>query len=386
MPQPVIHLFRADALDVNAKWEPPVTIVSDGAYGIGGFEGDPPSHEGLADWYRPHVAAWGESATPRTTLWFWNTEVGWATVHPLLVAAGWEYRCCHIWNKGIGHIAGNANSLTLRKYPVVSEVCVQYVNRAAFDTPAGVLDMKQWLRHEWRRSGLPLYETNRACGVWNAATRKYLTQDHPWYYPPVEMFERLVEYANRHGRPEGRPYFSVDGREPLTGAAWGQLRAHFKCDVGVTNVWDLPAVRGEERLKDHCGKCVHLNQKPLALMRQIVSASTLPGDVVWEPFRRPVQRRGGLPAARPVVLQRGDRPALLLTRFETPGGCRWARPLCLDHLNGLSTRRSKPLHRTRRSLDSLRSLGMTSYQNASRSNFRSTDAAGDAQRPGHTRS
>ena len=144
--------------------------------------------------------------------------------------------------------------------------------------------MKQWLRHEWRRSGLPLYETNRACGVRNAATRKYFTQDHLWYYPPVEMFERLVAYANRHGRPEGRPYFSVDGRESLTGAAWGQMRAHFKCDVGVTNVWDVPAVRGEERLKDHRGKCVHLNQKPLALMRRIVSASTLPGDVVWEPF------------------------------------------------------------------------------------------------------
>jgi site-specific DNA-methyltransferase (adenine-specific) len=29
---------------------------------------------------------------------------------------------------------------------------------------------------------------------------------------------------------------------------------------------------------------VHLNQKPLDLMRRIVEASTDPGDVVWEPF------------------------------------------------------------------------------------------------------
>ena len=48
--------------------------------------------------------------------------------------AGWEYRCCHIWDKGIAHIAGNANTKTLRKFPVVTEVCVQYVKKTFFES------------------------------------------------------------------------------------------------------------------------------------------------------------------------------------------------------------------------------------------------------------
>lgn len=62
--------------------------------------------------YEAHVRAWSERATPQTTLWFWNTEIGWATVHPLLVKYGWEYRNCHIWAKCLQHVAGNANTKT----------------------------------------------------------------------------------------------------------------------------------------------------------------------------------------------------------------------------------------------------------------------------------
>ncbi len=36
------------------------------------------------------------------------------------------------WDKDLSHIAGNANSQTLRKFPVVTEVCVQYVKAARF--------------------------------------------------------------------------------------------------------------------------------------------------------------------------------------------------------------------------------------------------------------
>ena len=50
---------------------------------------------------------------------------------------------------------------------------------------------------EWRRTGLPFRLANEACGVLNAATRKYLTADHLWYYPPAEAFVKLADYANR---------------------------------------------------------------------------------------------------------------------------------------------------------------------------------------------
>ncbi|MFH5806823.1 DNA methyltransferase [Alienimonas sp. DA493] len=272
-----------DALDFYDRWPAPVAIVSDGPYGLRSYPGDPATPAELPEAYEPHVAAWSRKATPLTTLWFWNSEIGWALSHPVLERHGWEYRSCHVWDKGIGHVAGNSNGNTLRKFPVTTEVCVQYVRRAEFETPEGLMSMKEWLRYEWRRAGLPLRLTNEACGVKNAATRKYFTQCHLWYYPPPEMFERFAAYANEHGDPAGRPYFSVDGERPLTAAEWERMRSKFNFEQGVTNVWRVPAVRNGERVRGRDG-FAHMNQKPLSLMRRIIRASTDVGDAVWEPF------------------------------------------------------------------------------------------------------
>ena len=84
------ELFRGDALDAYRTWAAPAAIISDGAYGVRGFHGDTVGPDALPDWYRPHVAAWSAAATPATTLWFWNTEIGWASVHPVLAGYGWD--------------------------------------------------------------------------------------------------------------------------------------------------------------------------------------------------------------------------------------------------------------------------------------------------------
>lgn len=257
-------------------------IISDGGYGVLGFEGDTSDHLGLPKWYDAHIASWTKKATPETTLWFWNSEIGWAAVHPLLEKCGWRYVNANIWNKGKGHIAGNVNTQKIRRFPVVSEMCVQYVFEARID---GLL-LKEWLLREWKRTGLPLHRANEACGVKDAVTRKYFDQGHLWYYPPPRMFERLQEYANVRGNPERRPYFSLDGKRPATTAEWGRLRSKFNCPHGFTNVWDRPALRSSERYKINGknGKAIHLNQKPLDLMSMLITASSEANDVVWEPF------------------------------------------------------------------------------------------------------
>jgi site-specific DNA-methyltransferase (adenine-specific) len=283
-----IHFDRAEHL--YAQWSAPICIISDGPYGVSGFPGDESRWSSLADWYEPHIEAWTRRATPQTTLWFWNTEVGWASVHPLLVKHGWEYRCCNIWDKGMSHVAGNANTQTLRKFPVVSEVCVHYVKAPLFDVGDKAMTMQEWLRHEWLRSGLPLRLANPACEVLNAATRKYLTADHLWYYPPPDAFVKLAEYANRHGRPGGRPYFSLDGQIPISGEDWGKLRAKFQCPVGVTNVWSEPQVNGTERIQGERNgmsykfTSLHGSQKPLKFIEMMIDCCTDEGDVIWEPF------------------------------------------------------------------------------------------------------
>lgn len=272
----------ADSLTQYARWDDPQVIVSDGAYGVLGFEGDTSDHTGMPEWYEPHIAEWSKRATPQTVLWFWNSEIGWATVHPVLEKHGWRYVNANIWDKGLGHIAGNVNTKKIRRFPVVSEVCVQYVFEARID---GLL-LKHWLFREWKRTGLPVRKSNEACGVADAATRKYLDQGHLWYWMPEEMFEKLVAYANEHGKPAGSPYFSRDGKTPMTGADWRKTRTPFFCPHGVTNVWQRPPLRDSERVKSNgtSGKAVHLNQKPLDLMTMTLQASALPGSVVWEPF------------------------------------------------------------------------------------------------------
>ncbi len=289
-----------------------MTIISDGAYGVRGFHGDTTGTDGLVEWYLPHVEAWSAAAHPATTLWFWNTEVGWATVHPLLVQHGWDYVQTITWDKGIAHVAGNVNGKTIRRFPVVSEVCVLYQRRFAVDTPGGALHVQQWLRHEWRRSGLPLYRANEACGVRNAATRKYLTQDWLWYWPPGEMFERLATYANQHGEDTGWPYFSLDGRGVVTAKEWDALRYRWNHQHGITNVWHRGPLHDDERLKGTlrraaprvykptAGSSAHLNQKPLEFMERLVKAVTEPGDVVWEPF-------GGLASGSVAAVALGRR-------------------------------------------------------------------------------
>jgi hypothetical protein len=303
------HLHRGDVLNAYHEWPTPAMIISDGAYGVRGFHGDTIGPEGLADWYAPHIAAWTKAASPATTLWFWNTEVGWATVHPLLVASGWEYVQLITWDKGLAHIAGNINGQTIRSFPVVTEVCAFYRRRPT--GPDGK-PMKVWLRAEWQRAGLPLYLANVACGVRNAATRKYLTQDWLWYWPPGEMFKRLAEYANDHGVDTGWPYFSLDGETVPTAKQWDGLRHRWTHQHGLTNVWQRGPLHDDERLKGTLRRAAprvynpgrqsaaHLNQKPLEFMERLVRAVTGPDDVIWQPF-------GGLASGSVAAVALGRR-------------------------------------------------------------------------------
>ncbi len=275
-----VALCLGDSLEHYNNWEQPTVIISDGAYGVLGFEGDTSDHLDLPKWYEPHIKEWSKAAMPCTTLWFWNSEIGWAAVHPILEKYGWRYVNCNIWNKGKGHIAGNVNTEKIRRFPVVTEVCVQYVREVKINE----LTLKAWLLHEWKRSGLPQRRANDACGVVDAATRKYFDQGHLWYFPPPEMFEKLVNYANEYGNPEGKPYFSLNKKQSLTALDWSKMRSKFKCPHGFTNVWERQPLRGEERIKISSGKALHLNQKPLNLMSIIIEASSDENDVIWEPF------------------------------------------------------------------------------------------------------
>jgi hypothetical protein len=309
------ELHVGDALDAYKTWPPPTTIISDGAYGVRGFHGDTIGTDGLVDWYSPHVREWASAASPATTLWFWNTEIGWATVHPLLAENGWDYVQTLTWDKGIAHVAGNVNGRTIRRFPVVTEICVLYQRRCLIRGVDGEKPAKDWLRSEWERSGLPLHKANEACGVRNAATRKYLTKDWLWYWPSGDMLERLADFANKYGAATSWPYFSLDGATPIQAKAWDALRYKWNHVHGLTNVWQRPPLHDNERLKGTLRRAAprvykptgssaaHLNQKPLEFMERLVNAVTHRGDIVWEPF-------GGLASGSVAAVALGRRAFL----------------------------------------------------------------------------
>ena len=63
-----VEMF-CDAIEqARNEKEKPTAIISDGAYGILGFEGDTSDHMGLPDWYEPHIKKWSELSTPETNI------------------------------------------------------------------------------------------------------------------------------------------------------------------------------------------------------------------------------------------------------------------------------------------------------------------------------
>ena len=280
-----IVLENKNSLDCYAHWPAPTVIFVDGPYGIGGFPGDPKDTKLLPETYAPHIAEWSKYAQPNTTLWFWGTELGWARMHPYLEVNGWNYEQTFVWNKGIGHVAGNVNSKTIRQAPVVTEICVRYTRKVSIETEDGsLLGLQDWLRNEWKRSGLPFSKTNVACGVKNAATRKYFTSDDMWYFPPANAMKMISDYANRYGNPLGKPYFTINGNN-MTEKLWDSMRAKWNHIHGYTNVWNCPALHSKERLKDYSShKAMHYNQKPISIIDYIIQTSSDEGDVIWDPF------------------------------------------------------------------------------------------------------
>ena len=289
-----MRLHSGPAEEAYDSWDPPDLIVCDGAHGTGGFPGDPPTPDGLEAWYGTHADAWARRAHPATTLWFWNTEPGWAHVHPLLAATGWDYVQTVVWDKGD---AGGAPGRASRRLPTVTEICVFYRRRLSFRRADGTsVRGSDWVRDEWLRTGLQLQEANSAAGLAGAATPQYMKPTGRWQFPPAERMEKIVAYANEHGRPQGRPYYSLNGQRPVTRDEWASLRHRWTHAHGLTNVWSHPAPAGGARRRG----ASRASEKPIGLMRHIIEAASSPGDTVWEPF-------GGLCSASAAAIQSGRR-------------------------------------------------------------------------------
>lgn len=55
-------------------------------------------------------------------------------------------------------------------------------------------------------------------------------------------------------------------------------------DLQMRSDWYIPLCTGSERLKDDTGAKAHPTQKPEALLHRVLLSSTMPGDIVLDPF------------------------------------------------------------------------------------------------------
>ena len=312
-----LHAHKGDGVDIypTLPADAFTLIVSDGAYGIGGFPGDPKSPKALADWYAPHLAAWDRLAAPSSSLYFWCTPEGCARMLPAVEAAGWRYYARIVWHKGMAALAGRLDSEAMRGWAVASEDCYFYV-REAVDISAlaaaevtGDLDglthksvleasgadprntVRAFLRAEWiDRAGLGIGDAVKA---WKSSASHYFTRSQ-WAIPTWDAFLALARFAEEHApRTDPRPYLVTaavwerlgslrESYEALRGE-YEALRYPFALPQGVTDVWaglpvNRPGRHGCAKRDDH--------------IERIVKASSRPGDRVLEPFG------GGAPVLR----------------------------------------------------------------------------------------
>lgn len=286
--------------------------ILDGPYGMGKADWDRiPRGGSLVDLYRDHIADVGRVCAPSASLYLWNTEVGWAELHPAILAAGWTFVSLIVWVKAdsprIGDMFGYDH---LRGWVSTVEYCGFY-QREAWAAPGGAGQeigyaagrddrnwVRPWLAAEWAAAGLKMRDADRALGT-NGMAGHYF-QASQWSLPTWDAYQRLAEHAAKHGPPRAVPYLTLErfaGADGLAAtydhlrAEYDHLRAEYEASrppftapMGVGNVWRAPTVAGPERLRAPDGSTLHPCQKPLAFADRMLRASTRPGDAVWVPF------------------------------------------------------------------------------------------------------
>ena len=115
----------------------------------------------------------------------------------------------------------------------------------------------------------------QATSLTNPAYRPNLIYEYKGYQPPRNGWMISREKMERFDR-EGRIHFPKDKS--------GRLRRKSFADelkgMPIQNIWD-----DIQQIGSHSGERVgYPTQKPLALLRRIISASSNPGDVVLDPF------------------------------------------------------------------------------------------------------
>lgn len=291
------RIVQGDCLDVLRRLPDGCAALAivDGPYNMRKADWDKfDSWQAFAEWYLPLWEQLSRVLRDNCSLYVFGTFEGLAALKPGLDAlgGGWAYRQTCTWDKGLGAIAGRAGD-TLRMYPQRTEFCIFYA-RERVDISALAWDgvtredntIRAYLNAERERAGVSHRDVIARLGM--TGHDSHFFSPVQWKLPLPHQYAAMRDLFNERGNGSG-PYL-VRSWEDLRREyedlrrEYEDLRYTFNPQQGVTDVWDVPICAGAERVKDGNGKTSHVAQKPLAIMRRIVQASSNEGDTVIEPF------------------------------------------------------------------------------------------------------
>ena len=196
-------LYHARAEEVYPHLDPgSVSMVwSDGPYALGKGEWDRMGIDGLADWYAPHVEAWGRICAPSATVYLWGTAEGWARLDPVMRAAGWTFGGLVIWDKE--HTPAQLGAAGCSVMLDITEVAGRYTRGAAhFNAKAMGYNVwhlsEQAYRGERIRESEPTPDRNPLRGLTFKAA-------HPCQ-KPLTFADRAIRASTRIGDTILDPY------------------------------------------------------------------------------------------------------------------------------------------------------------------------------------
>jgi len=95
---------------------------------------------------------------------------------------------------------------------------------------------------------------------------------------------QIIVFATKGGKPRVFNKLRIDLPTPIN------YKNNRTNGVYVTDVWDdireltSGYFAGNEAIRDEKGKRVHIQQSPIALLLRIILSSSLPGDIILDPF------------------------------------------------------------------------------------------------------
>ena len=120
----VVHVARAEAVYPSLEAGSVALVISDGPYGLSKAAWDRQRGEdGLREWYRPHVEAWGRLCAPAASVYVWGTDDSASALRPLMREFGWTKRERIVWDKQRSIAAMNP---AVRPWANMFEVCDYY--------------------------------------------------------------------------------------------------------------------------------------------------------------------------------------------------------------------------------------------------------------------